>query len=39
MNTITHEGTTYEVLTIDRISEITHAKLAGGKVVEADADA
>jgi len=32
---IEHEGKTYEVLTIDGISEITHAKLAGGKVVEA----
>jgi hypothetical protein len=30
---IEHEGKTYEVLTLDRISEITHAKLAGGKVV------
>jgi hypothetical protein len=35
MNTIEHEGQTYEVLTLDRISEITHAKLAGGKVVGA----
>ena len=35
MNTIEHEGQTYDVLTLDRISEITHAKLAGGKVVEA----
>jgi hypothetical protein len=35
MNTIEHEGQTYEVLTLDGISEITHAKLAGGKVVEA----
>jgi hypothetical protein len=34
MNTITHDGKTYEVLTIDRISEITHARLAGGKVKE-----
>jgi hypothetical protein len=33
MNTIEHEGQTYEVLTLDRISEITHAKLAGGRVV------
>ncbi len=32
MKTIEHEGKTYEVLTLDRISEITHAKLAGGKV-------
>jgi len=32
---IEHEGQTYEVLTLDRISEITHAKLAGGKVVSA----
>jgi hypothetical protein len=30
---IKHEGKTYEVLTLDRISEITHAKLVGGKVV------
>jgi len=30
---ITHEGKTYEVLPLDRISEITHAKLAGGRVV------
>jgi len=29
MNTIEHEGQTYDVLTLDRISEITHAKLAG----------
>jgi hypothetical protein len=36
MNTIEHDGQTYEVLTLDRISEITHAKLAGGKVVDAD---
>jgi hypothetical protein len=35
---ITHEGKTYEVLTLDRISEITHAKLAGGKVVDAQTD-
>jgi hypothetical protein len=34
MNTIEHDGKTYEVLTLDRISEITHAKLAGGKVKE-----
>jgi hypothetical protein len=34
MNTIEHEGQTYEVLSLDRISEITHAKLAGGKVKE-----
>ena len=32
MNTIEHEGKTYEVLSLDRISEITHAKLAGGNV-------
>lgn len=32
---IEHEGKTYEVLTLDRIGEITHAKLAGGKVVTA----
>jgi hypothetical protein len=30
MNTIEHDGQTYKVLTLDRISEITHAKLAGG---------
>jgi hypothetical protein len=29
MNTIEIDGKTYEVLTLDRISEITHAKLAG----------
>jgi hypothetical protein len=29
---IEHEGKTYEVLTIDRISEITHARLAGGAI-------
>jgi hypothetical protein len=29
---IEHEGKTYEVLPLDRISEVTHAKLAGGKV-------
>lgn len=34
MNTITHEGNDYEVLSLDRISEITHAELAGGEVVE-----
>ena len=34
---IKHEGKTYEVLTIDRISEITHAKLAGGAVTTAKA--
>jgi hypothetical protein len=33
---IEHEGKTYEVLTLDRISEITHARLAGGKVVTAE---
>jgi hypothetical protein len=32
---IEHDGKTYEVLTLDRISLITHARLAGGKVVEA----
>ena len=37
MNTIEHEGQAYEVLTLDRISEITHAKLAGGAVVEVEA--
>ena len=37
MNTIEHEGQTYEVLTLDRISEITHARLAGGKVKDASA--
>jgi hypothetical protein len=36
MNKIEHDGKTYEVLPLDRISEITHAKLAGGKVVEAE---
>lgn len=35
MKTITHDGKEYEVLPLDRISEITHAKLAGGKVVVA----
>lgn len=35
MNTIEIEGQTYEVLTLDRISEITHAKLAGGAVTPA----
>lgn len=30
MSKITHEGQEYEVLPLDRISEITHAKLAGG---------
>ncbi len=34
--TITHEGKTYEVLSLDRIDEITHAKLAGGKVVSCE---
>jgi hypothetical protein len=34
---IEHEGQTYEVLTLDRISEITHAKLAGGAVTTAKA--
>jgi hypothetical protein len=33
---IEHEGKTYEVLTLDRISEITHARLAGGKVVDVE---
>ena len=33
--TIRIGGEDYEVLTLDRISEITHARLAGGKVVEA----
>lgn len=33
--TITIDGKDYEVLTLDRIGEITHAKLAGGKVVDA----
>lgn len=28
--TITIDGNDYEVLTLDRIGEITHAKLAGG---------
>jgi hypothetical protein len=31
---IKHKGKTYEVLTLDRISEITHAKLAEGKVMK-----
>ncbi len=31
---IEHGGKTYEVLPLDRISEITHAKLAGGKVTK-----
>jgi hypothetical protein len=30
---IEHDGKTYEVLAIDRIKLITHARLAGGKVV------
>jgi hypothetical protein len=34
---IEHKGKTYEVLTLDRISEITHAKLAGGAVTTAKA--
>ena len=33
--TIKIDGKDYEVLTLDRIGEITHAKLAGGKVVGA----
>ena len=33
---IEHDEQTYEVLSLDRISEITHAKLAGGKVVTAE---
>lgn len=33
--TITIDGKDYEVLTLDRIGEITHARLAGGKVVDA----
>lgn len=32
--TITIDGKDYEVLTLDRIGEITHARLAGGKVVK-----
>jgi hypothetical protein len=32
---IEHDGKTYEVLTLERISEITHARLAGGKVTKA----
>lgn len=37
MNKITHEGNDYEVLSLDpeSIKQITHAMLAGGKVVEA----
>ena len=37
MNTITHEGNEYEVLSLDpeSIKQITHARLAGGKVVVA----
>lgn len=38
MKTIEHKGKTYEVLTLGRISEITHAKLAGGKAVDAESD-
>jgi len=30
---ITHEGKTYEVLTLDRISEITHAKTGSGAIL------
>ena len=33
--TITIDGQDYEVLSLDRISEITHARLAGGAVVRA----
>ena len=33
--TITIDGKDYEVLTLDRIGEITHDRLAGGKVVDA----
>lgn len=33
--TITIDGKDYEVLPLDRIGEITHARLAGGKVVDA----
>ena len=33
--TITIDGKDYEPLTLDRIGEITHARLAGGKVVGA----
>ena len=40
MNKITHEGNDYEVLTLDpeSIKQITHARLAGGKVVDAEID-
>ena len=38
MNKITHEGNDYEVLTRDRISEITHARLAGGVIVNSEYD-
>ena len=34
--TITIDGKEYEVLTLDRIGEITHASVAGGKVVNAE---
>lgn len=34
--TITRDGQEYEVLPLDRINEITHAKLAGGKVIHCD---
>ena len=34
--TITIDGKEFEVLTRDRIGEITHARLAGGKVVVID---
>jgi len=36
MNKITIGNEGYEVLPLDRISEITHAKLAGGKVVKSE---
>ncbi len=35
MSTIEHEGKTYEVLSLDRISEITHAKTLSGAILSA----
>ena len=34
--TITIDGKDYDVLTLDRISEITHAKMGGGDIVESE---
>ena len=34
--TIKIDGKEFEVLTLDRIGEITHARLAGGKVMQAE---